>query len=577
MLIVGGGPAGATAATLLRKYNPDLSVRIVEKARFPREHIGESQLPVIGAILDEMGVWEKVEAANFPIKLGASFTWGKDHDEWDFDFYPPEEFADEPRPARFEGQRRFTAFQVERSIYDQILLDHARACGVEVHEDTMVRAVHAEGDRIEALELDSGRRLHARHYIDATGHSALIRKAMGVGSVAPKQLRNIAIWDYYDNAKWAVEIGVGGTRIQVRSLPYGWVWFIPLGPSRASVGLVCPSDYYKDSGLTPDRLFRKALEDQPFVTGLLQDAASSTGGKVGTTKNWSHLADRLAGENWWICGEAAGFADPILSAGMSLAHGTAREVAYSILELERGELDPAWIRQRYDEKGRRNINQHIRFAEYWYAANSCFSDLKDHCKAIARDAGLRLSPAQAWRWLAQGGFTNQNLAAAGLGSFDLGSGKRLIEQFTGRSSGFTLVKFNKFQLNLTGAQEAEEADLKDGRIERVPCYRRGDAILPLTGAWKTVVEALRHESDLETIHAMLARHAGKIGAGAPYVVRCMQVLEAMLVDGWVLASVDKKRPLMRHSRSSDRLIRSAQDADAALENAKGAVRFPDQA
>lgn len=72
--IIGGGPSGSTVSALLSKYNPDLSVMIIEKAKFPREHVGESQLPGISAILDEMGVWDKVEAANFPIKLGASFT-----------------------------------------------------------------------------------------------------------------------------------------------------------------------------------------------------------------------------------------------------------------------------------------------------------------------------------------------------------------------------------------------------------------------------------------------------------------------------------------------------------------------
>ncbi|MFI4916853.1 MAG: tryptophan 7-halogenase, partial [Phycisphaerales bacterium JB060] len=123
--IIGGGPSGSTLATLLRKYNPALKVLVLEKEVFPREHVGESQLPAISPILNEMGVWDKVEAANFPVKLGASLTWGRDGERWDFDFYPVEEFKDEPRPAKFEGQRQRTAFQVERSIYDKILLDHA--------------------------------------------------------------------------------------------------------------------------------------------------------------------------------------------------------------------------------------------------------------------------------------------------------------------------------------------------------------------------------------------------------------------------------------------------------------------
>src|SRR5690606_29693828 len=144
--IVGGGPAGSTAACMLRKYNPELRVLVLEKEKFPREHIGESQLPAVAQILHEMGCWDKVEAANFPVKLGATFTWGADDECWDFDFYPVEEFRDEPRPGRFEGQRKFTAFQAERAIYDKILLDHAREMGAEVREESPVRDVEREGD-----------------------------------------------------------------------------------------------------------------------------------------------------------------------------------------------------------------------------------------------------------------------------------------------------------------------------------------------------------------------------------------------------------------------------------------------
>src|SRR5690606_7335373 len=84
VVIVGGGPGGSTAAALIKKYAPELSVAIIEREVFPREHVGESQLPAIGSILHEMGVWDKIEAANFVIKLGATYTWGKTRDPWVF-------------------------------------------------------------------------------------------------------------------------------------------------------------------------------------------------------------------------------------------------------------------------------------------------------------------------------------------------------------------------------------------------------------------------------------------------------------------------------------------------------------
>ena len=571
IVVIGGGPAGSTLASLVRKYNPDLSVTILEKAKFPREHVGESQLPGISVILDEIEVWDKVEAANFPIKLGGSYTWGKNAEAWDFDFYPAERFEDEQRPARFQGQRRHTAFQVERDRYDEILLRHAEQhWGVTVREETAVREVLTDADRIEGLVLESGERIHARHYVDASGHVALLRRALGVESKAPDELRNVAFWDYWDNAQWAVEIGVGGTRVHVRSLPYGWIWFIPLGPHRASVGLICPSDYYKSTGLSPKELYRKAVAEQKEIAALLEDAESSTGGEILTTKNWSHLADRLAGDNWWIIGEAAGFADPILAAGMTLAHGSARHAAYSILEVERGAEDPEWVKSHYDEKNRRNIEQHIRFAKYWYAANGCFTDLQDHCKQIAKDAGLRLTPQQAWRWLAQGGFSNQSIESVGFGAFDLGSSKKLVEIFSGRDPKFGISKHNHFELNLRNAEEITQGRLANGRIERVPCWCRGETILPYTGMWKRLIDTLREHhqirdivDELERVRAVQRDH----GIEPPHIFQYLQVLEAMLADGWVTGKTVKGAEKLTLKPGEGSMIRSAEEGRKAVEEA----------
>ena len=101
--IIGGGPSGTTLASIVKKYNPDLSIVILEKEKFPREHVGESQLPGILLILDEMEVWDKVEAANFPIKLGGSYTWGKEADAWDFDFIPRKSLSMSRVPPNTRG------------------------------------------------------------------------------------------------------------------------------------------------------------------------------------------------------------------------------------------------------------------------------------------------------------------------------------------------------------------------------------------------------------------------------------------------------------------------------------------
>ncbi|MCB9838767.1 MAG: tryptophan 7-halogenase [Phycisphaeraceae bacterium] len=570
--IIGGGPTGTTLGSLLKKYNPNLRVVILEKAKFPRDHVGESQLPGVSQVLDEMGCWDKVEAVGFPIKIGASYTWGKDNDRWDFDFYPVEHWKDEARPARYLGQRLKTAFQVDREIYDNILYEHAKAMGVDVRDETGVEQVLHQGDRITGFKLTNGEVLTATHYVDGSGAIGFLKRAMGVSSWEPTELRNIAIWDYWRNAEWAVEIGVGATRVQVRSLPYGWIWFIPLGPDRTSVGLICPADYYKDSGMTVEELYRKALSEQEDISGLMESATSE--GKLQSCKDWSHLADRLIGENWFICGEAAGFADPILAAGLNLAHGSARDLAYTILEIEKGVISPEWLRNRFDERNRRNIGQHIRFAQYWYAANGCFDDLKEHCQSIAREAGLSLTPEDAWRWLSQGGFASESPGLPLLGSFDIGSARSVIDLFNkhDREMAMEIDKANVFRLDLEGAVLDVMGVPEGGRIKIVDCYKRDERLLPLHKWYGIVHDALLYSNDLARIltyfKARIQVLPIPIDQRPLALDLAMQTLETLILDGWVKTSLDPSRPRLQRE-SAGNIIRSAADSDRALAERDG--------
>jgi flavin-dependent dehydrogenase len=300
--IIGGGPGGSTVGSLLKTYEPSLKVVILERERFPRDHVGESQLPGIGPILHEMGVWDQVEAANFPIKVGATYRWGRTQDLWDFEFLPDGKLRPEPRPAKYEGQRRQTAFQVDRAVYDQILLDRAAELGCEVRQETSVKSIRRTGDRVEGLVLADGSEIQAKHYVDASGHSGILRRAMGVEVECPTTLQNIAIWDYWHNAEWATTLGVGGTRVQVMSLGYGWLWFIPVGPDRTSIGLITPASYYKEQGKSPENLYLEAVASDPVIAPLVRNARREEG--LSTTKDWSFVANRLCGENWFLVGDA---------------------------------------------------------------------------------------------------------------------------------------------------------------------------------------------------------------------------------------------------------------------------------
>jgi flavin-dependent dehydrogenase len=562
--IIGGGPGGSTAGTLLRKYNPALKVCIFEKEQFPREHIGESQLPPISEVLDEMGCWDKIEAANFPIKVGATFRWGKSPELWDFEFLPLKDFKDEPRPAKYVGQRRQTAFQVERSIYDDILLKHAREMGCEVLEQTQVGEIEREGDRVTGLALRDGRRVVSRWYIDASGHSGILRRAMGVPIDLATKLQNIAIWDYWDNAEWAVEIGVGGTRIQVMSQTNGWMWFIPIGPTRASLGFVCPAEYFKASGKTPATLFKEAIARDERIARLI--AAGVPSGEIRTTKDWSFISERCFGENWFLVGEAAGFADPILSAGLTLTHTGARELAYTILELDRrhSDHDPMWLKSCYCQSQRARVRQHIRFADYWYAANGQFVDLKEHCAEIARDSGAPLAPDAAWRWIAQGGFSNDVLGQPGIGGYDLAGVKSLTQAFSMRSVSWSINDFNVYRLNLDGAAELEVPVYTNGMIDKVTCYSRNGRVLPLTGSFRAVVDVLHRTAEVgeicEALHRSLKSNRSPTHAQLA-LDTAIQSLEAMMVDGWVTAKFDKSKPRLRVASGTGRVIHAHDPAE----------------
>ena len=539
--IVGGGPAGSTAGTFLRKYGKDLDVLILEREAFPREHVGESQLPGASRILHEMGVWDAVERANFPIKVGATYKWGQTKELWDFDFVPVELLGDEPRPGKYEGHRQGLAFQVDRSVYDEILLDHAASLGCEVREGAKVVKVDRDGDRVTGLTLDSGERVTARYYLDASGHSGILRRALGVAAEPATGLQNIAIWDYWRNAEWAERIGVGGTRVQVISVGYGWIWFIPLGPTRTSVGLIVPAEYYRAQGVKPADLYARALGEDPRIVGLMANATSE--GKLETTKDWSFLSERHSGENWFLVGEASGFADPILAAGMTIAHFSAREAAFSILEADRGE-DAAWLRRVYDERQAARLSSHIRFANYWYSANAQFTDLQEYTAKIAQAAGLDLAPDKAWAWLAQGGFIDEE-GGAGAGGFALPLLKD-IGSFLGDLKAKSPVYANNvFRLDLDGATLDARPLYGEGRVRRGGGYVRDGRLLPSGYPFDFWIDALEKGPDIHALKERFKAYLLRIPderLRAEVYVEMLPALDAMIHDGWVRATYDPAQP-----------------------------------
>ena len=262
-----------------------------------------------------------------------------------------------------------------------------------------------------------------------------------------------------------------------------------------------------------------------------------------STTDWSFLSDRTVGENWILVGEAAGFADPILAAGMTLTHTGAREAAYTLLAILDGKTghDEQWLKDQYDNNQRTRIKQHIRFADFWYASNGQFTDLQNHCQEIAESAGLKLTAAEAFRWLAQGGFTNDVIGQAGIGGLDLAATKQITEQFTGEESEWNINQFNVFRLNIDADTKRVIPRYIDGKIHAVECYERGTNRLALVGMYELLFKVLQKYSDIDqivkAILSVLKKQLTGSHAKAAFNY-AIQALEVMVSEGWVEAELD---------------------------------------
>jgi len=543
--IIGGGPAGSTVGALLKRYEPSIDVAIIEREHFPREHVGESHLPAISQILDEIGVWDKVEAANFPVKIGGTYRWGATDELWDLSFIPGQTFMDVPRPGKYEGQRRQTAFQVDRSVYDKVLLDHARGLGCNVNEGVKVTIVETDGDRVTGLKLSSlESEIEARYYVDCSGDAGILRRAFDIGVESPTALRNIAIWDYWQDAEWAITLGTGGTLIQIMSLGWGWLWFIPISPTRTSVGFVLPASYYKATGKSKEAIYSEAIKAEPLISKLLSHARPE--GVIQATKDWNFVADRLCGDNWFLAGDSCGFADPILSAGMTLAHTSGRKVAYIILDLLRGNHDPEWLKSEYTSGHRAQIKHHMQFADFWYSSNGRFTDLKEYCSEIAETAGLTLDADSAFRWLATGGFALEAPGVARALSYSVSGIKYVTQQLSGSDWDWQVAKTNLWLLKLSDATEENFAVFEAGCISKLKCYRRGDKILPVTGVYQRVLESLKKDVDaILVINSCLEVMTTQDGYSSAVAMTLIgETIEALIAEGWVKAKVNSQRPMV---------------------------------
>ena len=301
---------------------------------------------------------------------------------------------------------------------------------------------------------------------------------------------------------------------------------------------MCPAEYYKNCGLTKEQLYDQALKDEPLISELIKDASRDN--VIRSTRDWSYYAERMHGENWFLVGEAAGFADPILSAGLTMAHLGGKELALTIIALDDGKLDAKWLKDEMDDNQTRRVRQHIQFADFWYTANGIFTDCKEYTSVIAREAGMSLNAHDAFQWFGSGGFIHENLGA-GFSGCEFDTMKDTIEVLTQTTASLECQKYNHFTLNLEGVTEEEFAVYELGKIYPVKRWRRGNETLPQSGLYYVIVQLLQVRSDLPFVFGQMAKAVMDKGLRDTIeggLVFAMGYLESMIRGGWVIGKHD---------------------------------------
>lgn len=375
LIVIGAGPAGCTLATLVKKYAPERRVLLLEKEPGPRHHIGESLLPGIVPILKEMGVFEKIDGAGFPKKIGANYVWGADRSVWENDFNEVNVTEMIRRFGKIPERIEY-AWQVRRSRYDEILLKHAEECGVEVVRGAQaVELIEKNGTVAGVVTLENGarRRRRCEFLADCSGQAGFLSKFRKIRDYHAS-LRNVAGYAYYRGAKWKYTYSghPDKTKIFVCSVGPGWFWYIPIDDGVLSVGFVTTVENLKASGLELEALFARELaacaELAPLMAGAERVADfDGTGESFFRQSDWSYLNREAAGPGWLAAGDAAIFVDPILSTGVTLAHVGAHRAAYTLVSHWAGAAaERALLWKDYGAFCRESAAQYFVMALFWY-------------------------------------------------------------------------------------------------------------------------------------------------------------------------------------------------------------------